>query len=144
MALQKITLEAAAKAFRVHPRTIVRALSGEHNTYWYEDINHDLYTITELAAAFDMEPKELRRVIEKREVLLKPQEAAKLLGIQPRTFRDRVHAGRYRKVANYSGRVVRYFRSKIPSLILRSIDMTAICWLGLASAKAFARPSPIR
>lgn len=107
--LRTITLEAAAKVFRVHPRTIVRALTGEHNTYWSEDINHSTYSVSDIADVYGTSVEEINRVIEGRDAFLKPDEAAELLGIRPRTFRDR--KGRYRKVGN--GGIVRYVRSKI-------------------------------
>lgn len=111
MATNKITLIGVADIFGVHPRTIVRALSGEHNTYWYEDSNEDLYAVEDIAEAYGMTHFELSRCIEGRDSLIKPDEAAKILGVQPRTFRDRVQAGKYKKVA--SGGVVRYLKSKI-------------------------------
>jgi hypothetical protein len=86
---QQITLEAAAKVFRVHPRTVVRALSGEHNTYWTEDINHDMHTLDRLADAYKgITPDDIKRILEGRDELLKPEEAAELIGVQPRTFYD--------------------------------------------------------
>lgn len=111
MALQYTTLEAAAKAIRVHPRTIVRALTGEHNTYWTEDINHNRYAIDDIAEAYDMNPNDLRRVLGGSDELITPDEAAKILGIRPRTFRDRLAAGRYKKVGH--GGIARYLKSKI-------------------------------
>ena len=111
MATTTVTLIGAAKIFDVHPRTIVRAISGQHNTYWYEDINEDVFAVKDIAEAYGMSPAELGRCLEGRDKLIKPDEAAVLLGIQPRTFRDRVQAGKYRKVTN--GGVVRYLRSKI-------------------------------
>lgn len=106
-----ITLEAAAEIFQVHPRTIVRALTGQHNTYWSEDINHNMYSVYDIANAYNTSVEEINRVIEGREAFLKPDQAAILLGIRPRTFRDRVKAKCYRKVQN--GGIVRYVRSKI-------------------------------
>ena len=111
MASENITLIGAATIFKVHPRTIVRAVSGQHNTYWTEDINEYLYSLKDIADAYELSVAELKRVIEGREELLTPNEAAEVLNIRPRTFRDRVKEGRYRKVAN--GGIVRYLRSKI-------------------------------
>lgn len=111
MASNSITLAGAAGLFGVHPRTIVRAISGEHNTYWTEDINEQLFSISDVAAAYGLSDMELKRIIEGRDALLKPDEAAKVLNIRPRTFRDRVKAGAYRKVA--SGGIVRYLKSQI-------------------------------
>lgn len=111
MASQNITLIGAARLFGVHPRTIVRAISGQHNTYWTEDIDEDLFAVADIARVYNLYDAELIRVIEGRDKLLTPDEAAKVLSIRPRTFRDRVKAGRYRKISN--GGIVRYLRSKI-------------------------------
>jgi hypothetical protein len=111
MTAQQITLAGAASLFGVHPRTIVRALSGEHNTYWTEDINEDPVPLTKLAASYGVSVREMVQLIEGRDKLLKPDEAAEVLGIRPRTFRDRAKAGTYRKVSN--GGIVRYLRSQI-------------------------------
>lgn len=127
MALQRITLEAAAGIFRVHPRTICRALTGEHNTYWTEDINHDLLSLSDIAGAYGMDVAALRRCVERRDSLLKAVEAADIMDMRPRTFRKHVMrtATRGRKngtssTAQYtklgkvgSGGVVRYLESKI-------------------------------
>lgn len=111
MATNTVTLIGAAEIFDVHPRTIVRALSGEHNTYWYEDSNEDVYAVEDIASAYGMTAFELARCIEGRDSLVKPDEAAEILGVNPRTFRNRVQAGKYKKIAN--GGVVRYLKSKI-------------------------------
>lgn len=111
MALQYITLEDAASAFRVHPRTILRAISKDHNTYWSEDINGQRMAIEDIAKAYKMTTQTLRAVLENRDKLLMPDEVANLLGIRPRTFRDRLIAGRYKRIS--SGGIVRYLRSKI-------------------------------
>lgn len=111
MAQKYITLEAAANVFGVHPRTIVRAVYNKHNVYWSEDSNEDRYEIDTIAEAYGLHPRELRQIIEKRDALLKPDEAAEVLSIKPRTFRDRVKAGAYRKIAH--GSIVRYLRSEI-------------------------------
>ena len=111
MATHSITLIGAADLFGVHPRTIVRAVSGQHNTYWTEDINEDLFSIVDIADAYGLTVTEFGRIMDGRDKLLTPDEAAKELGIRPRTFRDRVKAGRYRKIT--SGGIVRYLRSKI-------------------------------
>lgn len=113
-----ITLIGAAKVFDVHPRTIVRALSGDHNTYWYEDIDEHLYSVADIAAAYGITAHELVRCIEGRDELIKPNEAALLLNIEPRTFRKRVKAGQYKRAA--CGGVVRYFKSKILEDLIRS------------------------
>ena len=70
MARQKITLSEAAKIFRVHPRTILRAISGEHNTYWSEDINDQVMRISDIAYAYHMTDRTFVAIIESRDSLL--------------------------------------------------------------------------
>lgn len=111
MTVQNITLIGAATVFGVHPRTIVRAMTGEHNTYWTEDIDEDVFAVRDIADSYDMDEADLSRCIEKRDKMLTPDEAAKALGIKPRTFRERVRQGVYRKIAN--GGIVRYLHSRI-------------------------------
>ena len=111
MARQNITLAQAAKIFRVHPRTILRAISGEHNTYWSEDINDQVMAISTIADAYNMTPRTFIAVIESRDSLLTADEAAAVLGIKPRTFRDRLIAGRYKKIGR--GGITRSLQSKI-------------------------------
>ncbi len=115
---KKITLEAAAKIFRVHPRTIVRALTGKHNTYWSEDINHDMYDIAGIAATYGITVADILRIIEGREALLKPAEAALVLKMRPRTFRGYVTNNAIKGRVS-SGGVVRYLQSKV---ITQSFD----------------------
>lgn len=120
MALQSIPLIRAAKVFKVHPRTILRAIAGQHNTYWSEDINNDKVSIYDIADAYGTTAQTLRAVIENRDELLTPAEAAKKLRIAPRTFRDRLIAGRYKKIS--SGGITRYLRSKIIEDIIASME----------------------
>lgn len=111
MARQNITLAEIAKLFRVHPRTILRAIAGEHNTYWSEDINDMTLAISDIAKAYNVTSKTLVAVIEDRDSLLTADESAAVLGIQPRTFRDRLSSGRYKKIGK--GGITRYLHSKI-------------------------------
>lgn len=111
MTVQNITLIGAAAVFGVHPRTIVRALSGEHNTYWTEDIDEEVFSVRDIANAYNMDEADLSRCIERRDRMLTPDEAAYHLGIKPRTFRERVRQGVYQKITN--GGIVRYLHSKI-------------------------------
>ena len=109
--IDKITLIGAAKLFQVHPRTIVRALSGEHNTYWYEDINEHLYSVKDIAEVYGMTQFELSRCIEGRDRLLKPSQAAKELNIGVRLLRLRAKNGKIKKHGH--GNIVRYLQSKV-------------------------------
>lgn len=123
MALQNVTLERVADVFSVHPRTILRALEGKHNTYWYEDSNADIWSIEKIAEAYGMEPYALVAVIEKRDKLIRADEAAEELGLAARTFRKHLNrAGIPSKWGRVKrGNIVRYLQSKI---IAAAIDGT--------------------
>lgn len=114
MALQGITLEGAARVFGVHPRTILRAISKEHNTYWYEDSNEDMLSVADIAEAYGVREIALNAVFEGRDSLLRADEAAKILGMAARTFRKHLHnddGTNWGRVA--SGGITRYLRSRI-------------------------------
>ena len=118
MTLQTITLEKVALLFRVHPRTILRAINErEHNTYWYEDSNSEPQSIEEIAKAYDMSSSQLIAVIQGRDSLLKAAEAAEKLGMAPRTFRNHL---KNKKMGSKWGRVscggiTRYLSSRVNS-----------------------------
>ena len=117
MALQNVKLERVAEVFSVHPRTILRALEGDHNTYWFEDINEDLYPIMDIALAYGMETYALVAVIEGRDKLLRADEAAKELSMAARTFRKHLNRSGVAEKwgrAKY-GNITRYLQSKIIS-----------------------------
>lgn len=124
MAIRKYaTLKEVATFFDVHPRTILRAMSGEHNTFWSddEDWNDQRIPLEDVARAYSTKVKTLCAVLDGRDDFLKPAEAARVLGIAPRTFRERLTAGRYHKIG--SGGIARYLHSKIISdLIANSPD----------------------
>lgn len=114
MAIRKYaTLNEVATIFDVHPRTILRAMSGEHNTFWSddEDWNDQRIPLESIATAYGTTAKTLSVVLEGRDELLNPEDAARVLGIAPRTFRERKTAGRYNKIG--AGGIARYLHSKI-------------------------------
>jgi hypothetical protein len=117
MDLQTITLEKVASLFRVHPRTILRAIKGEHNTYWYEDSNSEPQSTEKIAEVYGMRHAALLAVIQGRDTLLNAAEAAKALGMAPRTFRNHLKnkdaGSRWGRVA--CGGITRYLESKINS-----------------------------
>ena len=103
MALQTVKLEEAAKAFGVHPRTILRAIKGAHNTYWYEDSNSDDIEIADIARAYGTTPKALVAVFEGRDSLLLADEAAEVLSMAARTFRKHLKDRRNAKEVGSGG-----------------------------------------
>lgn len=122
MARLYIQLNVIATIFRVHPRTILRALSGEHNTYWYDDdnVNQQRLKIDHIATAYNTTARVIRTMIEDRDSLLKPDEAAGEIGIAPRTFREHVAAGKFKKIG-YGG-IARYQKSKVISAAIARMD----------------------
>ena len=123
MALQTVTLEEAALAFRVHPRTILRALKGKHNTYWYEDSNSEPQSIAVIAEAYGTKDYALVAVFEGRDVLLRADEAAKELGMAARTFRKHLNKGmgtKWGKIGH--GGITRYLQSKILNSAIDSME----------------------
>ena len=72
MAIRKYaTLNEVATIFDVHPRTILRAMSGEHNTFWSddEDWNDQRIPLEAIATAYNTTAKTLSVVLEGRDDL---------------------------------------------------------------------------
>lgn len=122
MALQTVTLEEAAKAFGVHPRTILRAINKAHNTYWYEDSNSDVLRIEDIADAYGVRTAALVPVFEGRDSLLRADEAAEAIGMAARTFRKHLdrHATKWGRVS-YGG-ITRYLKSRINSAAIDRME----------------------
>lgn len=122
MALQTVTLEEAAKAFGVHPRTILRAISGDHNTYWYEDSNSDVMKIADIAKAYGVTAAKLVAVFEGRDSLLRADEAAKTIGMADRTFRKHLDARAFHWGRVSYGGITRYLESRINSAAIERME----------------------
>ena len=113
MALQTVTLTEAAKAFGVHPRTILRAIEQDHNTYWTEDSDDDVLQIADIAKAYNVSTKALVAVFEGRDSLLRADEAADVIGMAARTFRKHLdrEASKWGRVS--CGGITRYLETRI-------------------------------
>ena len=113
MALQTVTLEEAATAFSVHPRTILRAIKQDHNTYWTEDSDSDVMQIADIAKAYGIPTKALVAVFEGRDSLLRADQAAEVIGMAARTFRKHLNnqATKWGRVS-YGG-ITRYLETRI-------------------------------
>jgi len=123
MTIQHVTLGEVAKVFRVHPRTILRALRQEHNTYWYEDSDSEEHPVKDIANAYGMRAQSLVAVMEKRDKLLLPDEAAKALGMAARTFRKHLHNGTAAKWGRVGyGGITRYLNSKITEAAIDKME----------------------
>lgn len=93
-----ILLREAAAALRVHPRTVLRHVTGESNPYWapgYED--EAQVDEGAVALGLDMDPRLLLRVLRGRDKLFSQQEAADHVKVPVRTFRYRGYPAAVRK-----------------------------------------------
>lgn len=119
MARKNIPLAQAAEAFKVHPRTILRALSQQQNPYWTEDINDDPISIEKLAEAYGTTVHFLNRVFDERDEILTVSEAALILGVSDRALRRRRTSKKTPTIRTLShGGVVRFVKSQIIALAL--------------------------
>lgn len=109
MVRQTTLLEEMASVFRCHPRTILRAIAGRENVYWTDDHNPNI-RIEDVAEAYGCSPTVINRMLDGRDELLTSDESAKMLGINPRTFRKRLPRSLRR------GGIVRFERSLIKTL----------------------------
>jgi len=124
MALQTVTLEIAAEAFHVHPRTILRAITQDHNIYWTEDINQDVMKIEDIADAYGIRTPSLVAVFEGRDSLLRADEAAEVLNMAARTFRKHLNIKGTRERwgrVGYGG-ITRYLESRINSAAIDRME----------------------
>lgn len=112
--MKKVELDAAAGAFKVHPRTVLRALAGEVNTYWAEGHNPKL-DVAEVALAFDIEIPVLEKVLSGKNALLTPAEAREHIAFLEGRDSIPVNTFRYRKYPAAIQRpgLVRYLRHVI-------------------------------
>jgi hypothetical protein len=104
---KNMKLDDIAKIMDTHPRTILRAVTGEENPYWATGHNPD-QNLDEFFEVYNIDPKDFARVVNKKDVFLKPKDAASFLNISPRTFRYR----NFKAAARYNG-VVRYSRKSL-------------------------------
>lgn len=100
----KTKLNIVATALKVHPRTVLRALTGVENTYWVRDHDPNVDTV-EVAIAFGLEHVYVQRALKRSDALLTPKLAAEFLEMSPRTLRH--YKNLYIPVLKY-GRIVRY------------------------------------
>ena len=124
MALQTVTLKKAALAFSVHPRTILRAIMQNHNTYWYEDSDNDVMEIHDIAQAYGMSDAALVAVIEGRDSLIRAGKAAEILGLADRTLRKhmKVKGVPERLGRVHYGKITRYLESRINTAAIARME----------------------
>lgn len=109
----KYTVARYSDVFKCHPKTILRAVTGQpHPSDWHpDDIDHN-----KVAKAFNMRPTLLEACMMKKDSLIDVDEATRILGISVRRFHQRRENERgYESVAHH-GRIVRYLRSAIEAM----------------------------
>jgi hypothetical protein len=77
-----------AKAFDVHGRTILRAVTGNPTEYWVPSHNPRL-RIKDICDTFSVPKAAVIALLTGREEVFSPTETAELLGISVRTLRNR-------------------------------------------------------
>ena len=122
MALQTVTLKEAAEAFGVHPRTILRAIEQDHNTYWTEDSDSDVMQIADIAKAYGVSTKALVAVFEGRDALLRADEAADVIGMAARTFRKHLDAKATKWGRVSYGGITRYLETRINTAAIERME----------------------
>lgn len=84
----KYLLEDVARAMKVHPRTVLRALEGKEGAYWKPGYNPDI-SIRHLAEKLDVSLRSISRIVNVQDEALSAEQAADFLGMPGRTFRHR-------------------------------------------------------
>lgn len=97
-----------ARKLRCHPRTLARALARDVSASWTPNIN-PVIDVNTVARRLRCAPARLRRVLIGRDVMLDQDEAAAMVGIASRSFRD---AKAYTPAIKVRG-IVRYSRFEI-------------------------------
>ena len=102
-----IELNEVANILKIHPRTVLRALSNEVNTYWAIGYTENI-DIDDISDVFGFDPVYIRRAKKKRDEFFKPTEAADFIDVPSRTFRYRKYPALIRR-----GGIVRYSRKDV-------------------------------
>ena len=97
-----------ASHIKIHPRTILRAITKNVNTYWY-DIHNPRIAVSEVANALSCDVKILQRVMEGTDLFLTQEDLCgpDYANISKRNFRYR----KYTPAISY-GRIRRYSRNQ--------------------------------
>ena len=98
----KLELNELADLLKVHPRTILRHITGEANPYWTDDHNPEI-DLDVVALVFDCDVNFLKSVLDGKNKMLTQKEGARFLDIPVRKFRYR----KYKTVLR-AGTIVRY------------------------------------
>jgi hypothetical protein len=96
-----------SEALKLHPRTILRHLSGSPNPYWIPGHDVDI-PIVEVTEVFGVDLKTLLKILKGRDSFLTQKEAIKFTGLKKATFRTRDYSAEIKMK-----KIVRYLYSKL-------------------------------
>ncbi len=100
-------LDEYAEALSLHPRTVLRYLTGTKNPYWVEGENPTI-PVNDVAEVFNIRPKTLIKVLRNRDSLLSQTEAVEFTGLNRSTFQNRDYDAEIRM-----SKIVRYLYSRL-------------------------------
>ncbi len=106
-----LDLNTVANTLKVHPRTVLRAISGQENPYWTKDHNPKV-SLKEVSEGFGCSINQFKKLLGGEDLLLTPDEACELLKISKRTLRYRRAQGELTPVVA-RGSVVYYSRQHL-------------------------------
>ena len=86
--ITKAYLEDIAEVIDVHPRTILRTITANPTEYWAPSHNPRIH-LTEVSKTFQTPTKSLVELLQGKDRVIRPAEAAELLGVSVRTIRNK-------------------------------------------------------
>lgn len=104
-------LNTVAETLKIHPRTVLRAISGAENPYWTEDHNPRI-TVKQVMESFGCSRRQFNNLLQGDDILLTPDQACELLKISKRTLRYRRARGELTPLVA-RGSVVYYSRQHL-------------------------------
>ncbi len=81
-------LEDVAMVFDCHPRTILRAITGNPTEYWAPSHNPRLQ-LRDVTRTFSLKRAQLVALLTRDDTAIRPTEASEILGISARTLRSK-------------------------------------------------------
>lgn len=117
----RTTLIEATRILRLHPRTILRAIKKEENPYWADGYDCPVDT-KDISEAFKVKALIMDAVFMDKKPLLRPNEAAKLLKMNPRTFRTHHYPAIIRK----GNSIVRFSADHLKAAYTERLELKSI------------------
>lgn len=85
--LTLVYLDDIAEALEIHPRTILRAITGNPTEYWAPSHNPRIH-LSEVSKTYQIPTKNLVELVKEEDSVLRPDAAADALGFTVRTMRN--------------------------------------------------------